>query len=247
MPPKTEIKDLHDELIVKTMKRLSLKDRIRLSETNTYFKKQFDENFKTLTYYFKKGVATKVAQITRESFEDLTPERLATRFWRPRRNSGIPAYMRIVDFNFHYQTYRGTITVHYDPREFDDDGNDVQPSIKFVKFQCREFQEPDNILLTLSRKKPEDFVLEYKVLDNPQQAPDKERTKELLLTLLAAYEKCRIILKNRAFYGENVAIPELEHKHKYLSLYKNPRVHEIFGMTYKTPSRSTPKSSSASS
>lgn len=245
MPPQTEINILPDELIINTMKKLSLKDRIRLSETNKYFKKQFDENFKTLKYYFKKGIATK--QITRENFEDLTLQRLTERFWRPRRNSAIPGYMRIVDFNFHYETYRGTITVHYDPREFDQEGNDVQPSIKFVKFQCREFQQRDNILLTLSRKKPDDFILDYKIIDNSNETPDKERSKELLFILLAAYEKCRTILKNRAFYGQNVAIPDIENKHKYISLYKNPKIHQIFSMTYKTPSHFTSKSSSVSS
>lgn len=245
MPPQTEINILPDELIINTMKKLSLKNRIRLSETSKYFKQQFDENFKTLKYYFKKGIATK--QITRENFEDLTLQRLTERFWRPRRNSIIPGYIRIVDFNFHYQTYRGTITTYYDAREFDDDGNDIQPSIKFVKFQCREFEQRDNILLTLSRKKPDDFQIEYKVIDHPNEKPDKERSKELLFILLAAYEKCRAVLKNRRFYGQNVAIPDIEHKHKYLSLYKNPIIQEIFSMTYKHPSQSTPKSSSVSS
>lgn len=241
MPPKTKITDLNNDLLVKMMKTMSLRNRVALSGTNRSMKAVFDENFKTIKYYFKKGIATK--QITIDNFENFNIGRLITHAWTPRRNSGIPLYMQIAEFNFQYQEiYRGTITVHYDPR-----ANNITPSIKFVKFQCREFQRPDNILLTLSRKKPDDFALDYKIIDHPERAPDKERVKELLFILLAGYEKCRTLLKNHAFYGENVAIPDIEHKHKYLSLYKNPKIHEIFDLTYKTPLRPTPKSSSASS
>lgn len=239
MPPR--LQELPDSLIMTTMKKLSLKDRVALSATNKYFKKQFDENFKSIKYYFKKGIATYKPHIL---FDNLTLDHLTTHFWRPRRNSGIPAYIKIVSFDFSYENYRGSITVHYDSREFDEEGNDLEPSIKFVKFQCREFHFPDNIQLSLSRKKPDDFALEYKIIDHPDRTAAAERVKNLLYITLAGYEKCRTTLKNRNFYGQNVAIPTIENKHTYLSLYNNPQIHQIFGMTY---SQSTPKSSSKSS